>query len=446
MSTVPISVLAPLKFTYNFPGKMVANDVLVAVYQLLSRNRRLEQEKAGHQRFRKKRQQHLKAIREIKRRGQKKRWIFVAMMQAVVRSFRERRLWMRPSNQMWFDIADTQFDDHQWYENFRISRDTFQFILNEIVGDIMRRDTTMRRAVSAKRRLAILLYYLSSTAEYRTIANLFGVSISFVCTCVKEVSTAIVQKLQSQFITIPKGNELDEIMRTYKDKWQFPMCAGAIDGTHIPIIAPLVDHADYVNRKGYHSIVMQAVVDCKYLFRDIVVGWPGSVHDARIFSNSNLYRKGNENELFPSNLSQRLQGCEIQPLLLGDPAYPLLPWLIKAYPENVNTPNIERNFNYRLSRARMTVENTFGRWKGRFQKFLKRVDMQVQTLVTVVAASCILHNICELQNNSFLEEWQPDVIPLDQPPPLVSHAERATSDATDVRDALTQLFESEASD
>ena len=159
------------------------------------------------------------------------------MMQAVVRSFRERRLWMRPSNQMWFDIADTQFDDHQWYENFRISRDTFQFILNEIEGDIMRRDTTMRRAVSAKRRLAILLYYLSSTAEYRTIANLFGVSISFVCTCVKEVSTAIVQKLQSQFITIPKGNELDEIMRTYKDKWQFPMCAGAIDGTHIPIIA-----------------------------------------------------------------------------------------------------------------------------------------------------------------------------------------------------------------
>ena len=144
MSTVPIFVLAPLKFIYNFPGKMAANDVLVAVYQLLSRNRRLEQEKAGHQRFRKKRQQHLKAIREIKRRGQKKRWIFVAMMQAVVRSFRERRLWMRPSNQMWFDIADTQFDDHQWYENFRISRDTLQFILNEIEGDIMRRDTTMR--------------------------------------------------------------------------------------------------------------------------------------------------------------------------------------------------------------------------------------------------------------------------------------------------------------
>ena len=31
------------------------------------------------------------------------------------------------------------------------------------------------------------------------------------------------------------------------------MCAGAIDGTHIAIIAPKEDHTDYVNRKGYHN-------------------------------------------------------------------------------------------------------------------------------------------------------------------------------------------------
>ena len=31
---------------------------------------------------------------------------------------------------------------------------------------------------------------------------------------------------------------------------------------------------------------MQAVVDCDYWFTDVVIGWPGSVHDAHVFSNS----------------------------------------------------------------------------------------------------------------------------------------------------------------
>ena len=45
--------------------------------------------------------------------------------------------------------------------------------------------------------------------------------------------------------------------------------------------------------------------------------------------------------------------------------------------------------------------------------------MQVETLVNVVVASCILHNICELQGNVFLEDWQSDAIPLAQPSVLV---------------------------
>lgn len=246
--------------------------------------------------------------------------------------------------------------------------------------------------------------------------------------------------MKTKFITIPKGEELNEVMRIYKDKWQFPMCTGAIDGTHIPIIAPVVDHVDYVNWKGYHSIVMQAVVDSKYLFRDVVVGWPGSVHDTRIFSNSCLYKKGNEDTLFSSDVSETVQGCDIQPLLLGDPACPLLTWLVKGYRENSNTSDVEGHFNFMLSRARMTVENAFGRWKGRLQKFVKRVDMQVETLVNVVVASCILHNICDLQGNVFFEDWELDEIPLGQPPPVAIVDAALRNDATDVHDALAQYF------
>ena len=71
----------------------------------------------------------------------------------------------------------------------------------------------------------------------------------------------------------------------------FLQCAGAVDGTHIPIIAPNESHADNHNRKWCYSILMQAVVDHDYRFTDVYIGWPGQVHDARVFDNSRIFRK-----------------------------------------------------------------------------------------------------------------------------------------------------------
>ena len=71
-----------------------------------------------------------------------------------------------------------------------------------------------------------------------------------------------------------------------------------------------------------HSVVIQALVDDKYLFSDIVVGWPGRVHDARVFSNSELYTLGCSGQLFPTDLKEIIVGKQIHPMILGDPAYP----------------------------------------------------------------------------------------------------------------------------
>ena len=65
-----------------------------------------------------------------------------------------------------------------WYSNFRVTRETFTYILHEIGDEISRQDIPVRKAVTPNRRLAIALYYLASTAEYRTIGNLFGVSVA----------------------------------------------------------------------------------------------------------------------------------------------------------------------------------------------------------------------------------------------------------------------------
>ena len=65
---------------------------------------------------------HMKTTGEIRRKAQKKRWLFTAMALVVIQSFREKSLWMRPSNQAWLDMENTLFGKRQWYENFQVPR------------------------------------------------------------------------------------------------------------------------------------------------------------------------------------------------------------------------------------------------------------------------------------------------------------------------------------
>ena len=135
----------------------------------------------------------------------------------------------------------------------------------------------------------------------------------------------------------------------YEEKWEFAMCAGAIDGTHVLIIEPADSNMEYA-----------------YRIWDVVIGWLGSIHEHRF-----LWEVGND-------LVKEIGGVEIAFFLFGDPAYPILPWLIEGYPRKEVT---DGKFNYNLSRARMTLENTFRRWKGRFTRFSKRLDMKVVTVM-----------------------------------------------------------------
>jgi hypothetical protein len=43
---------------------------------------------------------------------------------------------------------------------------------------------------------------------------------------------------------------------------------GAVDGSHIPIIAPNLDPVSYYYRKGFYSTLVQSIVDSKCRFRD----------------------------------------------------------------------------------------------------------------------------------------------------------------------------------
>ena len=145
-------------------------------------------------------------------------------------------------------------------------------------------------------------------------------------------------------------------MTFFLHTWGFSQCFDAIDGSHIPILTPKEDPLDYYNRKVRHSIVLQALVDHEYQFMNIFVGWPGSCHDARIIANSTVFAKGEAGDLVPDR-KQRIAGVDVPIVILGDPAYPLLPSLMKLYTATGALTQEQRRFTYQqsLSSRRMCI-------------------------------------------------------------------------------------------
>ena len=78
---------------------------------------------------------------------------------------------------------------------------------------------------------------------------------------------------------------------------------------------------------------------------------------------------------------------------------------MKTFPDNGRLSSNQKTFNYRLSRARVSVEHAYGRLKGTWWCLLKRLDINVRDVPELVAACCTLHNICEVHADTFDEEW-----------------------------------------
>lgn len=172
-------------------------------------------------------------------------------------------------------------------------------------------------------------------------------------------------------------------------------------------------------------------MDDKGLFRNIYVGIPGSAHDAAVLRQSDLYRK---TELHP-HANIQIDGIDIPLMLAGDPAYPLLPWLVKAYPGPMLTP-VEEAFNKHLNAIRVAVEHSFGRLKARWRILSKRSDIHYEFMPAVITACCVLHNICELENQRRNPVDVPGQVDPDNQPPGRPCEDVPTAEASIIRSTL----------
>ena len=83
------------------------------------------------------------------------------------------------------------------------------------------------------------------------------------------------------------------------------------------------------NRKQAYSINIQAAVGTNLNFAGIVTGFPGSMHDARVFMSTTLHDQGEKGRILSSYFETTRSS--IEPLILTDRPYPALRQLPKLY-------------------------------------------------------------------------------------------------------------------
>ncbi|GAA6099856.1 protein ALP1-like [Tachysurus ichikawai] len=354
----------------------------------------------------------------------------------------ERRVWSRerPNGEAFWSNVLANFDDEQWVDHFRMSRRTFELLLELVEVKLRRKSTRWRKALEPRRRLAIVLWWYATPSEYRTISCLFGVGLSTVCTLVRQVTSALNTVTLTHFISLPQGEILQNTLRGFAGRG-YPMCAGAISVTHIPISSPRQNPAAYFNNKKWHSIILQAVVDHNMCFSDIYVGYPGRTHNARVLASSPLYKKAEEQDgyLFPREDALTVNGVEIPVHLIGDAAYPLKKWLMKGFTDEHSLTPEQRHFNSQLNSAHMVAENAMGRLKGRWRCLLKRNDVDVAFMPDIVTACCILHNVCELNTEEFLPEWTADADEVLQQPDTDIYRDTVMDSTRAIRDTMVTI-------
>lgn len=155
----------------------------------------------------------------------------------------------------------------------------------------------------------------------------------------------------------------------------------------------------YVN-SGTHSIVLLACCDARYQFIMIDIGSAGRNSDGGVFSHSQFGQALERSEiglpapdLFPNTIDTR---CTY--LFTADEAFPLKTWMMKAY-KGLFLSESNRIFNYRLSRARRIIENTFGIASARWRVWRRPVLASPEKVTAIAKAVCVLHNYL------MTEEW-----------------------------------------
>lgn len=320
-------------------------------------------------------------------------------------------------NEDYLEQTVSHYSEEEFFNNFRVSRNVATEITATFVNsNFYKDDSGPFGKISADNQVLIFLWYLGhQTASFADVSDRFNITKSSLERIIVRVSIFL-SNLSPQVIVWPDEVEKVHIEQQFREKG-FPNIIGAIDGSHIEIDKPQNDPDSYINRKGYYSIQMQVVCDHGLKIRDIFIGYPGSVHDSRVFRNSPLY------QTLPQKCGQYF--------LLGDSGYPLQANLLTPFKDRGQLTERQIHYNVQLARNRYVIEHCFGVLKQKFRQLFHIKLRKMEIIVHLIRAACVLHNIA-LKDEFLLElEGEVEVADLN---PDINNEEANNRNAQRIRD------------
>ncbi|KAL2097890.1 hypothetical protein ACEWY4_007097 [Coilia grayii] len=315
-------------------------------------------------------------------------------------------------------------------------------ILNIIGPDITRQHTNFRQPIEARQRLAVTLRYLATGETFSSLAFSYRLGERTVSQAVLQTCDAIVCHLKTSQLPKPTADTWRATARRFQEKFDFPHCLGALDGKHVNVFAPANSGSQFFNYKRAFSIVLMALVDADLKILAVQIGDYGRCSDGGVFANSALGR-GLQNKTLDLPAPEFIPGAEdlgeLPYVFVADAAFPLKTNLMRPYPGH-NLSHAKKTFNYRLSRARNTVEDAFGILSSRWRVLLSRIMLEPHKVDKVVMATCILHNYLTQPSHQTGTETDRHITELNSVPAMGGN--RGSNAAYEVQDTFARYFNS----
>ena len=306
------------------------------------------------------------------------------------------------SNRLWKQMKRWRRDNRLWQLHVGMTYKTFLVVLKEL-KPMLEPNGRHHRAVKLKKKLLCVLVILHSGCSQHEAVITTGQSQPTISCWLTQIVDAL-NDIKDTYIQLPRTfAECETIARGFQG-WansQFPMCVGAIDGTHIAVQSDDISH---LNCKGYKSINMQVICDDQMLIRSVFGGYSGN------FSDKMVFRQWEERIQFVDYISRKLPGRDFNGTnvlvcfcLVGDGGYTLRPGCqipFAGYNTSRLTPEM-RDWNFWLSSNRMIIEQCFGHLKGRFGILVAthRASYTPEKVNRIFTACCVLHNMCILESD-----------------------------------------------